>query len=66
MCKALKVSRVLVYYERKNKREGKKLEQEIIRIFKESRNNYGPRKIKVKLQELGYQVSLRRIRRVMD
>ena len=50
MCIALKVSRTLVYYERKNKREDKKLEEEIIRIFKESRNNYGSRKIKIKLQ----------------
>lgn len=66
MCKALKVSRALVYYERKNKREDKKLEEEIGRIFKDSRNNYGSRKIKVKLQELGYQVSLRRIRRIMN
>lgn len=66
MCKALKVSRALVYYERKNKREDKKLEEEIIRIFKESRNNYGSRKIKVKLQELGYQISLRRIRKIMN
>lgn len=66
MCKTLKVSRALVYYERKNKRIDKKLEEEIIRIFKESRNNYGSRKIKVKLQELGYQVSLRRIRKLMN
>ena len=66
MCKALKVSRALVYYERKNKREDKKLEEEIIRIFKESRNNYGSRKIKIKLQKLGYQVSLRRIRKIMN
>ena len=65
MCKVLKVSRALVYYQRKNKREDKKLEEEIIRIFKESRNNYGSRKIKVKLQELGYQVSVRRIRKIM-
>lgn len=66
MCKTLKVSRALVYYERKNKREDKELEELIIKIFKESRNNYGSRKIKVKLQELGYQVSLRRIIKIMD
>ena len=35
------MSRALVYYERKNKREDRKLEEEIIQIFKESRNNYG-------------------------
>lgn len=66
MCKVLKISRSLVYYERKNKRKDRKLENEIIRIFKESRNNYGSRKIKVELQKLGYQVSLRRIRKYMD
>lgn len=66
MCKALKVSRALVYYQRKNKRIDKKLEEEIIRIFKESRNNYGSRKIKVELNKLGYQVSLRRIRIIMN
>lgn len=66
MCKVLKVSRALVYYERKNKREDKKLEEKIIQIFKESRNNYGSRKIKAKLKELGYQVSIRRIRKIMN
>lgn len=66
MCKALNVSRALVYYKRKNKRIDKQLEQEIIRIFKESRNNYGSRKIKVELSKLGYQVSLRRIRLIMS
>lgn len=65
MCKALKVSRALVYYERKNKREDKILEEEIVRIFKESRNNYGSRKIKVELSKIGYQVSLRKIRVIM-
>ncbi len=60
------MSRALVYYERKNKREDRKLEEEIIQIFKESRNNYGSRKIKVKLAQKGYQVSLRRIRKIMD
>ena len=65
MCKALKVSRALVYYQRKNKRKDKKLEEEIIRIFKESRNNYGSRKIKVELKKIGYQISLRKIRTIM-
>lgn len=66
MCKVLNISRSLIYYLRKNKRENKELENHIIRIFKESRNNYGSRKIKVELQKLGYQVSLRRIRKYMD
>lgn len=66
MCKLLGISRSLIYYQRKNKREDIELENYIIRIFKESKNNYGSRKIKVELQKLGYQVSLRRIRKYMN
>lgn len=66
MCKVLKISRSLVYYKPKNKRKDKELEKHIIRIFKESKNNYGSRKIKVELKKIGYQVSLRRIRKYMD
>lgn len=66
MCKALKVSRALVYYQRKNKRNDQQLESEIVRIFKESWNNYGSRKIKIELQKLGYEVSLRKIRSIMN
>ena len=66
MCKVLKISRSIVYYQRKNKRKDIELENHIIRIFQESKNNYGSRKIKVELQKLGYQVSLRRIRKYMD
>ena len=66
MCKVLKISRSLVYYKPKNKRKDKKLENHIIRIFEESKNNYGSRKIKVELEKIGYQVSLRRIRKYMD
>ena len=65
MCKLLGISRSIVYYERKNKRQDFELENHIIRIFKESKNNYGSRKIKVELQKLGYQVSLKRIRKYM-
>ena len=66
MCRLLGISRSIVYYSRKNKREDIELENHIIRIFKESKNNYGSRKIKVELKKLGYQVSLRRIRKYMD
>ena len=47
MCKVLKISRSIVYYQRKNKRKDIELENHIIQIFKESKNNYGSRKIKV-------------------
>ena len=66
MCKLLGISRSIVYYERKNKRQDIELENNIIRIFKESKNNYGSRKIKVELQKLVYQVSLKRIRKYMN
>ena len=66
MCKFLNISRSLIYYKRKNKRTDCKIESEIVRIFKMSKNNYGSRKIKVELQKLGYQVSLKRIRKFMN
>ena len=65
MCKLLKISRSLIYYKPKNKRIDIILENHIIRIFKESRNNYGSRKIKKELDKLGYQVSIKRIRKFM-
>ena len=66
MCKFLNITRSLIYYKKKNKRVDFKIENEIIRIFKNSKNNYGSRKIKVELQKLGYQVSIRRIRKFMN
>lgn len=65
MCKLLGVIRSLVYYKRKNKRVDVGIEKHIIEIFKNSKNNYGARKIKVELQKLGYQVSKKRIRKYM-
>ena len=41
------------------------LENKIKQILKESRNNYGSRKIKVELKKKGYNVSIRKIRRIM-
>ena len=66
MCKVLNISRSLVYYTYKTRKPNPELEQLIIKIFKDSKNNYGSRKIKVKLKELGFIVSLRRIRKIMD
>lgn len=42
-----------------------KLESEIKRIFKESRNNYGTRKIQAKLREIGITTSRRKIGEIM-
>lgn len=66
MCRVLKISRSLIYYKPKNRKKDEELENNIIRIFKESKNNYGSRKIKVELSKIGYQISLRRIRKYMD
>lgn len=65
MCKFLNISKSLIYYEPKIKQEDKTLTSLIIKIFKESRNNYGARKIKHELIKYNYQISLRRIRRIM-
>ena len=70
MCRLLEVSRSLVYYHL-NKEESdvtdeeSKIEKHIIDIFHKSRNNYGTRKIKIELDNLGYQVSRKRIARIM-
>ena len=65
MCRIVKISRSLVYYEPKKKSSDSELENEIISIFKKSKNNYGTRKIKQKLANKAYQVSRRRIGRIM-
>ena len=65
MCRALNISRGMVYYTPKNKQVNTKLESEIIKIFKASRNHYGTRKIKRKLAKKGYQVSRRKIGEIM-
>jgi len=65
MCKVLKINRSLVYYTPTEKSCDSKLENEIISIFKKSRNNYGTRKIKKELDKKKYQVSRKRIGRIM-
>ena len=66
MCKKLGIPRSLVYYKRKTRKIDSSLENEIIKIFKDSHNNYGSRKIKVELQKKNIVASRKRIRRVMD
>lgn len=70
MCNLLEVPRSLVYYYLNKEKldtpdEESKIERHIIDIFRKSRNNYGTRKIKRELDKLGYQVSRRRISRIM-
>ena len=66
MCKILNISRSLIYYKKVEKTCDSKLDNEIISIFKKSRNNYGSRKIKVELSKIGYIASRRKIRRIMS
>jgi transposase InsO family protein len=65
MCRALNISRGMVYYTPKETKVNVELESEIISIHKASRNHYGTRKIKRKLAKKGYQVSRRRIGKIM-
>lgn len=74
MCDVLDIPKSTYYYhadltgKRAQKDEDKELSKEISRIFKESRNNYGTRKIKKELAKLPEpkQVSRRRIGRLMN
>lgn len=59
-----------MYYHLNNERildtsDDSKITRQIIRIFRESKNNYGQRKIKVELEKLGYKISRRKIGRIM-
>ena len=64
MCKVLNIPRSTYYYEAKQKTAEDNLASVIRKIFRQSRNNYGARKIKVELFKKGYTVSLRRIGRI--
>jgi transposase InsO family protein len=65
MCKVLQIPRSTYYYEAKAKPDETELVAAIVDIFAASRNNYGTRKIKVKLKERNIIVSRRRIGRIM-
>lgn len=65
MCRVLQVNRSTYYYEAKQKQPDSELEEEICEVFRQSRNNYGTRKIKQVLAKSGKQISRRRIGRIM-
>jgi len=67
MCNVLKIPRSTFYYESKISNENIKDEytNDIVRIFKASRKNYGTRRIKKELSNENKTVSRRRIARVM-
>ncbi|WP_392485960.1 IS3 family transposase [Haloimpatiens sp. FM7315] len=66
MCRILNIPRSLVYYKRKTRVYNTKLENAVIKIFRESKNNYGSRKIKVELKKENIISSRRKIREIMD
>jgi transposase InsO family protein len=66
MCKFLNISRSLIYYHPKVKSISVELDKLIIKIFRDSKNNYGSRKIKKELELKNYFISLRRIRKIMN
>ena len=65
MCRVLKLPRSTYYYEAKQKTDESELVALIKKIFKESRNNYGTRKIKKELAKKDLKISRRRIGRIM-
>ena len=65
MCKVLQIARSTFYYEVQLCSADDEITELILAIFKESRNNYGTRKIKKELQKLDFTVSRRRIGRIM-
>lgn len=66
MCRTLNIPRSLVYYKKKTRVYNTKLENAVISIFRESKNNYGSRKIKVELKKQNIVASRRKIREIMD
>ncbi len=65
MCIVLNIKRSTYYYKAKKIKKDNTVEKLVVDIFKESRNNYGTRKIKIKLQEENHQVSRRKISSIM-
>lgn len=65
MCDVLKLPRSTYYYEAKAKTDESLLTASIKEIFRQSRNNYGTRKIKKELKKQDLTVSRRRIGRIM-
>ena len=65
MCAVLNLPRSTYYYEAKECSEEDPATKDVIRIFKESRRNYGTRKIKKQLDKKHGAVSRRRIGRIM-
>jgi len=66
MCEVLNIPRSTFYYESVRKQVENELVKAVKKVFKESRNNYGTRKIKKELGKIGLCVSRQRIGRIMQ
>lgn len=66
MSRVLNIPRSLVYYRKKTKVCNTELENEIITIFRASKNNYGTRKIKIELKKKKIIASRRKIKQIMN
>ncbi|PPK42902.1 transposase InsO family protein [Clostridium algidicarnis DSM 15099] len=65
MCRALNIPRALVYYKKKTRKHNTDLENKVIKIFKDSKNNYGTRKIKAILESESITASRAKIGSIM-
>ena len=65
MSKLFNIPRSLVYYKKKLRKNNNILENAVISIFRESKNNYGSRKIYVELKKENITASRRKIREIM-
>ena len=65
MSKIFNIPRSLVYYKKKLRKNNNILENAVISIFRESKNNYGSRKIYVELKKQNITASRRKIREIM-
>lgn len=66
MCRFLKIPRSLVYYRKKQRKNESLIENKVIQIFRDSKNNYGTRKIKIELSKCNIHLSRRKIGNIMD
>jgi len=65
MCRSLSIPRSLVYYKKKTPKPNTELENKVIKIFKDSKDNYGTRKIKACLSKENINASRRKIGKIM-
>ncbi|SFI41250.1 Transposase InsO and inactivated derivatives [Tindallia magadiensis] len=65
MCLVLKIPRSTYYYDAKRVVKEEPFTDPVIQVFRESRNNYGARRIKAALQKKGHRLSRKRIQRIM-